>query len=128
MTDFRDEPERRPGESIVPMINIVFLLLVFFLITATLAPPDPFEVALPGSAGVAADPEPAALYVSRDGRLAYRTARGAAVFAAIAAELGPRESLALRADADTPGPEIARLLARLSEVGVARVEVIAVAR
>lgn len=44
-------PKRRPrAESIVPMINVVFLLLIFFLMTAQIAPPDPFEVAPPNCA------------------------------------------------------------------------------
>ena len=29
-----DIPRRRPAENIVPMINIVFLLLVFFLLAS----------------------------------------------------------------------------------------------
>ncbi|WP_322867174.1 biopolymer transporter ExbD [Aquicoccus sp. G2-2] len=39
-------PVRRPrGEAILPMINVVFLLLIFFLMTAELAPPEPVAVA-----------------------------------------------------------------------------------
>lgn len=35
-----DLPQRRSRpESVVPMINIVFLLLIFFLMTAQIAPP-----------------------------------------------------------------------------------------
>ena len=40
---------RRPRESAVPMINIVFLLLIFFLMTATIAPPAPFAVTPPAA-------------------------------------------------------------------------------
>jgi periplasmic protein TonB len=40
--DFGSPPRRPRAESVVPMINVVFLLLVFFLMTATIAPPDPF--------------------------------------------------------------------------------------
>ena len=29
------------------MINVAFLLLIFFLMVAVIAPPDPFAVALP---------------------------------------------------------------------------------
>ncbi len=45
------EPPRRPrAESILPMINVVFLLLIFFLMTSRLAQPDPVEVAPPEAA------------------------------------------------------------------------------
>ena len=47
---FPDPPRRKPPESIVPMINVVFLLLIFFLMTAQIAPPDPFEINPPDSA------------------------------------------------------------------------------
>ena len=45
MRRFRFTPDaaRAPTrDSTVPMINIVFLLLIFFLITAQIAPPAPF--------------------------------------------------------------------------------------
>ena len=47
-----DMPKRRPrGESIIPMINVVFLLLIFFLLTAQIAPADP-AAGIPGSGGL----------------------------------------------------------------------------
>jgi biopolymer transport protein ExbD len=53
--DFRaPEPSRRP-EAVLPMVNLVFLLLIFFLMVATIAPPRPVPVALPD----AAEAEPA---------------------------------------------------------------------
>ena len=44
---FASPPRRSPPESVVPMINVVFLLLIFFLISAQISPPDPFETRLP---------------------------------------------------------------------------------
>ncbi|MBL4543543.1 MAG: biopolymer transporter ExbD, partial [Rhodobacteraceae bacterium] len=46
----------RPREPVVPMINVVFLLLIFFLMAAVIAPPEPFGVTLPRAA---ADDPPA---------------------------------------------------------------------
>lgn len=48
---------RRPSrsqarrENVVPLINIVFLLLFFFLLTGTLRAPEPFPVELPDTRG-----------------------------------------------------------------------------
>ena len=41
-----DEKSRhnRSDDNIVPMINIVFLLLIFFLLAGTLSPRPPFEL------------------------------------------------------------------------------------
>lgn len=33
-----DHQEKRPAENILPLINIVFLMLIFFLVAATLKP------------------------------------------------------------------------------------------
>ncbi len=41
---FPDDTPRRGGDNLLPMINVVFLLLIFFLISAEMTPPEPFEV------------------------------------------------------------------------------------
>lgn len=39
------EPERREmGENVIPLINIVFLLLIFFMLAGTLSAPDSFVI------------------------------------------------------------------------------------
>ena len=40
-------PRMAQDRAIVPMINVVFLLLVFFLMTASLTPPPPREITAP---------------------------------------------------------------------------------
>lgn len=111
---------RRPRENIVPMINVVFLLLIFFLMTAQIAPPEPFEIAPPDSASP--DPaEPArVLHVSAEGDLAYDGARGEAVFAALAADPdgGP---LTIRADGRARAERLAEVLARLADLGISEI-------
>ena len=47
MIDFEESPQRRPYESVVPLINVVFLLLIFFLLAGTLQPTDDVDVDLP---------------------------------------------------------------------------------
>ena len=110
-------PRRQRAEGVVPLINIVFLLLVFFLLTATIAPPDPLPVDLPEVAAAEAGVEDAgALHVAADGALARGALRGEAVFDALAA--APVAELALRADAGVDGASFAALLARLRDLGV----------
>lgn len=68
------ETERAPvGESVVPMINVVFLLLIFFLLAGTLSPRPPFALepvrtTLRPPANAPAD----GLYVSATGSLFFR--------------------------------------------------------
>lgn len=114
---------RQSRENIVPMINVVFLLLIFFLMTARIAPPDPFEITPPDSAGEDTAPAPAVLYVAADGSLAYAAARGEAVFDALAGR--ERDAaLLIRADRRARAQDLARLLARLAGIGVSDVSLV----
>jgi biopolymer transport protein ExbD len=115
--DSRFASARPLREAVVPMINLVFLLLIFFLLAATAAPTPPFDVNLPeGAAGLDAGGT-TPLYVVLGGDLAYGDARGDAVFETIRAReiRGPLE---IRADGGVPAAEIAGLLARLARIGV----------
>ena len=120
----RARRRRAPAETLVPMINIVFLLLIFFLLSATIAPPDPFDVTLPGAAVTdSADASgPVVLHVAADGEVAYGDLRGDVAFAALlsAGEGGP-ETVVLRADEGLDGAAFAGILARLAAVGIADV-------
>ena len=81
-----DAPQPRPPvESVTPMINVVFLLLIFFLMTATIAPPAPFEVELP-----AAEAEPGAAETPRTLHLRADGAIEAAALARVLTRLGER--------------------------------------
>lgn len=106
---------RRLPESVVPMINVVFLLLVFFLLTAQIAPAPPFEVVLPEAESAAPPEAERVLHVGADGTPALGEARGDAVWMALAGGAG---ALSVRADADLPAAEMARLLTRLAAAGI----------
>ncbi|MEM6421009.1 MAG: biopolymer transporter ExbD [Pseudomonadota bacterium] len=117
--DIRPRTSRR-GEGIVPMINVVFLLMIFFLMSTTLSPEMTALIDPPASA--AGDPAPAdrALVVSADGTMAYGALRGDAAIEAIAAGVAAGEIglLLIQADRAVDGAVIARLMTRLGEAGV----------
>jgi biopolymer transport protein ExbD len=95
------------------MINVVFLLLIFFLMAAQIAPPEPFDATLPEAEPETPDEAPSALYIAADGAMAFGDLTGeAALDAAIAA--GP---LTLRADARADASIVAEILTRLSANG-----------
>jgi biopolymer transport protein ExbD len=115
---------RRAPEPIVPMINVVFLLLIFFLMSAQIAPPDPFALTLPESAdGSRAEPADT-LYMDAEGTLAFNEARGEAVLDALAARAAPDAALLIRADAGLEARALARLLPQLAARGIAEVEIV----
>lgn len=69
-------PEPKPrdhGENVIPLINIVFLLLIFFMLAGTLSPPDPFDIEPPQTREGRTMDEPGRglLLLSSDGSLAF---------------------------------------------------------
>lgn len=65
-------PPRRDQETaLIPLINIVFLLLIFFMIVGTIAPTDALPIDPPTSRqGRAAEPDPLQLLIDAEGRIA----------------------------------------------------------
>lgn len=124
--NFEPPPRKEPPESIVPMINVVFLLLIFFLMTAQIAPPDPFGIEPPESAEGEAGAAPLVLQVSEAGETAFGEMRGDAALEAIAAEAaaGP---VTLRAHAELPAEDLARIMADLAGRGIGAVELATIA-
>lgn len=123
----RPIPRRAPQDrAIVPMINVVFLLLIFFLMTASLSPPEPFPRDPALAEAMRAEAGAEALFVSAEGRLAYGDARDAGALDAVA-QRDRDEPLPLRADAAYPATDLARLLGELAARGVTDVSIRAVA-
>ena len=111
-----------PRESVVPMINIVFLLLVFFLMTSQIAPPDPVEISPPRAGDGAPVDHGVRLFVGPDGTARTAELSGEAALAALAARDPAAGPVILAADAEVPAATIARLMRRLAALGVAQVE------
>ena len=122
--DFTTPRRRSRIDSIVPMINIVFLLLIFFLLTATVAPPDPLSVVLPESTAEARADRSGVLHVAADGRLAFEGVEGEAVYAAIADRPEDAPPLLLRADRALPGAALAGVMRRLGAAGTGPVRLV----
>ncbi|CUA95826.1 ExbD/TolR family protein [Pannonibacter indicus] len=66
------EKTRRKMESTISLINIVFLMLIFFLVAGQLAPPADKQVDLVETTDAESLPPPEALYVRADGTLVFR--------------------------------------------------------
>lgn len=116
--DFSPQHRRTPRENIVPMINVVFLLLIFFLMTAQIAPPEPFDLTPPETSEGETARQSDTLYISADGDLAYEDALGDDVFTALSNRAAPQAPLHIRADGGLDGAVLARLLPKLAQAGV----------
>lgn len=132
--DFASPPRRRPQETLLPMINVVFLLLIFFLISARMTPPEPFAVTPPQAQADAEAQGAFTLFIAADGILGYRDALGDAALDALSAArtdhcartdcAADPPRLTLRADTALPAPRLAQLLPRLVPLDFAKIDLI----
>lgn len=104
------------------MINVVFLMLIFFMMSARIAPAPPFVLSLPVSESEAKLlEEDVTLYLSADGTVGFRGAVEADAWAALQI-VDKEQRLSIRADADLPTPKLANVLAQLADIGIKSVD------
>jgi biopolymer transport protein ExbD len=65
-------PQKTKPEPSLPLINIVFLMLIFFLIAGTLAPPLDQDLTLVRTSDLEGREPPDALIAHADGSLSFR--------------------------------------------------------
>lgn len=123
---------RRPASSedrLLPLINVVFLLLVFFMLAGRLASSDPFRIEPPHSLTLAR-PEGRELTVlmGADGRFALGgvPVEGEALEAAVRARAAGADVTAvlLKADGRVEAARVVTVTALLHDVGFDRVQLL----
>lgn len=124
--DFTTPPKRTSGESIVPMINVVFLLLIFFLMTSEIKPPEPFEITLPSADGLDVPQAEVTLHISKEASVRFEDFEGDTAWARLGGRLEPKATVKLQIDAELPATDLARVLRRLATFNAASVEIVAV--
>ena len=108
-------------DGVIPLINIVFLLLVFFLLAGHIAPPEPADITPPTSSSIADDPaKPAVLHITADGTIQHNGAVIADLMATttLIANTAKDSPVIIRADQGAPA---ARVLAAAHALKMARV-------
>ncbi len=124
-------PRRKvPDGAILPLINIVFLLMVFFMLVGSMSPPETLRIDPARSNALKpADADARSLVVSADGRLAI----GSRIFAreelpAQAATWQVRhagQTLEVKADAGLEARTVVAILETLQAAGVVQVRLLA---
>ncbi|WP_349369053.1 biopolymer transporter ExbD [Salinarimonas sp.] len=128
---FEPPRPRNDEERVLPLINVVFLLLIFFMLAGRLATSDPFEIAPPRSASEGpAETGDLLVLVGADGELALDGARveEAALRAAVAERLaGDAEAqVRLKADGRAEATAVVAVMELLREAGVERLRLLTV--
>ncbi|WP_044826660.1 biopolymer transporter ExbD [Thalassospira sp. HJ] len=111
-------------EPMLPLINIVFLLLIFFMIAGSLQKLGPFEVDPPASQTAEGQPEDTiVLWFGSNGEIGIDDLTGGLdrLSSMLPADYIGRP-VEIRADREVEGAKVVTLLARLQELGIDKVQ------
>lgn len=136
-------------DNLIPMINVVFLLLIFFMVAGTIRPSDPLPIDAPLTLSGAAKTTQPILYLDATGtmilnempvtadRLVAELTRllaastnetgvddSASSVATRSADFQPAPSLAIKADAETPVILLRQVLENVRLAGIHTVELV----
>ncbi|MFD0857406.1 ExbD/TolR family protein [Roseovarius aquimarinus] len=118
-------PRRSKAEPTIALINIVFLMLIFFMISGTLARPLDPSLKLIDTADLEGRAPPDALVVHADGRLSYE-GRDVATPAAHVETLaeGERREIRIVPDRALPAETLVEIARALRAAGAERVMIV----
>lgn len=126
---FEPPRPRNDEERILPLINIVFLLLIFFMLAGRISATDPFEVTPPqSSSGSNPDRQDLLVLVDAEGRLALdgQVMHESDLKSAITERLGEDGRVRLKADDAAEATKVVGVMELLREAGVERLELLTV--
>ncbi len=118
--------------DMTPMVDVAFLLLIFFMSTTQFRPPEAAAVRLPGSSSAVRIPETAAIILTldREGRLTISNERGTDARALSAQDIpralvewrrrNPEAVIVLKGDKDAPFGAVADLMDALAAADALR--------
>ena len=111
-------PKRQ--DDIVPMINVAFLLLIFFLMSAVIVPPAPLDIAAPSAPERSGEVEGARIFVGEGGALIGEDG-------AVIRDLSEFDGrpVAISADASLPATSFVRIVEALLAAGIAEIHLVA---
>lgn len=118
-------------DRILPLINVVFLLLIFFMVVGSLSASDPFQIDPPKSAnGDPGDPKDVVLLIGADGKLALDGAvlDAAGLLPAVTDKLAaaPDREVHVKADRGAEAAAVVGILETLRRAGAEKVRLMTV--
>jgi len=125
----RERRRDNEDERVLPLINVVFLLLIFFMLSGRLSASDPFEITLPVSVSDATiERQDPIVFVGADGRLAFNgeIVDEAGLRAGVLAHVEKHgsEHLRLKADGGADASVVVGVMEQLRDAGVAHLQLL----
>jgi len=109
-------------ESIIPMVNVIFLLLIFFLMTSNFIIPDPFELDKPYAHSSNKVSTEERLYISKTGKIFISDEVNENALRYL--EQSTPEELLLVADSSFPAKDLLDISKKLKELGVIKLNLL----
>ena len=114
---------RAKREPMISLINIVFLILIFFMVAGTLAqPPRELQFVQSDMTECCADSD--ALAISKDNQLSYRGSPIASIADYLSLRAVSAAPVRLLPDRDLPARDLLRLVAKLKAAGSEKIVVL----
>ncbi len=134
MTTLRPRRSRSQGEDrVLPMINVVFLLLIFFMLAGGFTMKDPFELKPPQSISEAADDPDLMIVqfgqngeVAIDGEIVTLDDLDRLIEARLSTD--PPDGVRIKAHGAASAPAVIALFTRLGDAGIDDLRLVTVAR
>jgi biopolymer transport protein ExbD len=134
----KPRPRTATDDALIPLINVVFLMLIFFMIAGQISAPEALSIEPPISQqGRLTQPERILLLMDAQGRVALDgeilpasalpdrlAARLASAGAGNAAAAGAGSGITLKADAAVTQGQLRELLAELHALGIERLRLL----
>lgn len=117
-------------DNLIPLINVVFLMLIFFMVAGQISRSDPAQISPPASVSEqrVSEQEGLTLLLTADGQLFVDEQRSS--MQQLVEQLGARHSqssqpeqfrVLVKVDADTPVDQLQALLRQVRDAGLTRV-------
>ena len=103
-------------ESIIPMVNVIFLLLIFFLMTSSFIIPDPFELDKPYADSSNKVSTEGRMYISKTGKVFISDKVNENAWRYL--EQSTPEELLLIVDRNFPAKDLLNFSEKLKELGI----------
>ena len=115
-------PRRVAKESIIPMVNVIFILLIFFLMTSSFIIPDPFEIEKPYADSSNKITREERLYISKTGKIVIANSDNEDAWLYLEKKI-PKKLL-LVTDGQFPAKDMLDISEKLKELGVIEINLL----
>lgn len=127
----KQQPTTQKFENILPLVNVVFLLLIFFMLAGAFSKPDAFKVVVPTAENDnAADRKVLTILMNSEGEIALdNTILSIEDLKKIVTEKvenGPLVQLQLKADANAGATRLVDVMENLSDTGLSSIHLLTV--